>query len=120
MVSPMMLWPSRASSAATVELSTPPLIATAMGFSSMGGSARRDPAQMGDRVGDGVDQGVDLFGRIGSPEREANAGASALRRQSDGQQHVRRLDRAARAGRAARHGESAQIESDHHGLALEI
>src|SRR5439155_17772214 len=104
-VSPMMVRPSRASSPATVELSTPPLMATAIGFSGMGGSQRGNPAQMSDRVRHRLDERVDLPGGVGPAEREANAGAGALGSQADGQQHVRGLDRAAGASRAARYGE---------------
>src|SRR6266481_4337410 len=119
-VSPMILWPSRASRPATVELSTPPLIATAMGLSGMGWSQWRDFAQMSDRVYYRFDEGVDLFNRIGSAEGEANAGAGPLGAQSDSEHHVRRLDRSARARRSARDRESAQIERNHHGLAFQI
>src|SRR5437867_7779136 len=84
-VSPMMLWPSRASRPATVELSTPPLMATAMRFSGMGGSQWRNFAQMRDRVHYRFDQRADLFHGIGPAQREANAGARPLGAQSDGE-----------------------------------
>src|SRR5207253_6068064 len=73
-VSPMILWPSRASRPATVELSTPPLMATAIGFSGMGGSERGDFAQMRNRAGDRVDEGIDLLGGIRPAQRKANTG----------------------------------------------
>src|SRR5229473_31753 len=116
MVSPMMLWPSRTSNPATVELSTPPLIATVIVFSGMGGSERRNLSQMRHRVRYSLDQDVDLLWRVGSPERKSDAGARPLRREADSQKHVGGLDRSARACGPARNCESPQIERDHHGL----
>src|SRR5438876_11775393 len=114
----MMLWPSRASSPATVELSTPPLMATAIGFSGMGWCQRRNLAQMRDRIHHCLNERVHLLLGIRPAEREPDARTRPLRRQPDGKQHVRGLDRPARTGRAARDSESPQIESDDHGLAL--
>src|SRR5438045_6026913 len=84
MVRPIMLWPFRASRPATVELSTPPLMATAIGFSGMGGSQWRNLAQMRDRVHHGLDQRIDLLRRVGSAERKTDAGARPLSPESDG------------------------------------
>src|SRR5579872_161227 len=120
MVSPMMLWPSRASRPATVELSTPPLMATAIVFSGMGGRQGRNFSEMGDRVNYRVDQVVDLLLGVRSAQRKADTGARALRSQADCEEHVRGLDRPARACRAARDRESTQIESNHKGLAFQI
>src|SRR4051794_11455725 len=117
MVRPIILWPSRARRPATVELSTPPLIATAMGLSGMCGSQWRNFSEVRNRAGYGVDEGVHLLRCVRAAERKANAGAGAPLSGADGEQHVRRLDRAAGARRAAGHGEPAQVEREDHGLA---
>ena len=74
MVMPTTVRPSRTSMAATVELSTPPLMATAMGNSGMHG----DPAQMRHAGADGLDEGVDLLDGVGAAEGETHAGAGAV------------------------------------------
>src|SRR5690349_19332854 len=104
MVRPTTAWPSRASMAATVELSTPPLIATAMGASGMGGN----PAQVRHGGFDGVHQGVHLGGGVVASEGEAHAGAGAVGAEAEGGEDVRRREGAARAGRAGRDRETAQ------------
>src|ERR1700722_20044328 len=106
MVRPAMLWPSRLSSAATVELSTPPDMATAMrsdmlrrGLPGVLSDDRwRYAAQVHDAGLDCLDQAIDLFFRVLWPQREAHAGAGFLRRQAHGEKNVRRLDGAARTG----------------------
>src|SRR4029077_18727756 len=115
MVMPTTVRPSRTSMAATVELSTPPLMATAMGNSGM----HRNPAQMRYAGSDGFDQCVHLTRGIGAAEGEAHAGASAIVAQSDGLQHVRGGERSTGAGRAGRNREAAQNESDHHSFAMD-
>src|ERR1022692_2807168 len=110
---PTILWPWRTSSAATVELSTPPLMATAMGAGSgMDGNS----SQMGYRGFQRVHQGIHLFGRGGAAEGEAQAGARTVRRKSQGGEHVGWRDGARRAGRAGRHRESPQVERNNHGF----
>src|ERR1019366_4914355 len=86
MVMPTTVRPSRTSMAATVELSTPPLMATAMGNSGM----HRDPAQMRHAGSDGFDERVPLPGGIAAPQGEAHAGARAIVAQADSLQHVGR------------------------------
>src|SRR6516162_66865 len=108
--------PSRTSRAATVELSTPPLMATAMGCCS---GMHGDSAQVGHGRGDRVGERVDLFGGVGPAEREAHAGAGAVGVHSDGGEDMRRGDGAGGAGRAGRYGETAQIERNDHGLAID-
>src|SRR5260370_31881560 len=120
MVSRIMLWPSRASRPATVELSTPPLMATAMVFAGMGGCQGRNFSEMGDGVHYSVNQGVDLLLGVGSTERKPDTGARALRSQADREEHVRGLDRSARARRSARNRESAEVERNDKGLAFQI
>src|SRR5438045_494978 len=115
-----MLWPFLASRPATVELSTPPLMATAMMFSDMGGSQRRNFSEMRARVHHGVNQRVDLRLGIRSPQRKPDAAARPLQRLADRQQHVRRLGRAARARRSARDRESTQVQRYYQRLALYI
>src|SRR5260370_8150220 len=101
MVSPMMLWPSRASRPARVELSTPPLIATAMVFSGMGGCQGRNFSEMGDGVHYSVNQGVDLLLGVGSPQRKPDTGARALRSQAARENPLPALDRSARPRHSA-------------------
>src|SRR6185437_9454540 len=108
MVMPTTVRPSCTSIAATVELSTPPLMATAMGNSGM----HRNPAQMRHAGSDGFDQRVHLARGIGAAEGEAHAGAGAIVAQSDGLQHMRRGERSAGACRAGGDREAAQIERD--------
>src|ERR1035441_6519748 len=115
MVMPTILWPWRTSSAATVELSTPPLMATAMGAGSgMYGYS----SQMGYRRFERLQQGIHLFSRGSAAEGKTQAGAGAVRRKSQGGEHVGWRDGARRAGRARRHHESPQVESDHHGFSI--
>src|SRR5215472_9503591 len=114
------MWrPWHASRPATVELSTPPLIATAIVFSGMGRRQRRNFSKMRDRINYGVEQRVDLLDGIGPAQRKADAGARPLGGEADREQHMRRLDRTARAGRSAGDGESTQIERDDERLALD-
>ena len=117
MVRPTTARPWRTSSAATVELSTPPLMATAMGaVSGMHG----DSAQM-------------RHGRLRRASTSASTCSAVLERPSenrmlararsadrpDGGEHVRGRDGAAGAGRAGGDGEAAQVERDHQGLAID-
>src|SRR5437660_5674064 len=115
MVRPTTERPWRTSSAATVELSTPPLMATAMGFSGM----HADSAQVGDAGLDGVDERVHLLRGVGAAEREAHAGAGTVVGEADGFEHVRGSQRARGAGGAGGDGEAAQVERDHHSLAID-
>src|SRR5664280_1663379 len=103
---PTTVRPWRTSMAATVELSTPPLMATAIGSSGM----HRDPAQMRHAGADAFDQGVHLLRRVGAAEGEAHAGARAQIAQADGLQHVRGRERSAGAGRPGGDGETTQVE----------
>src|SRR5690242_13719566 len=121
MVRPTMCSPRRCRSPATTELSTPPDMATAvvMGLESGTGIGWRQFAELGGGFGDGVDQGVDLFGRVRSAERESQAGAGAFARESNGEEDVRRLDCAAGAGGTAGDGESFEVERDDQGFAFE-
>src|SRR3954454_18999775 len=99
MVMPTTERPSRTSIAATTELSTPPLIATAMGRSKMGTSGMHgNPAQMRYAGPDGLDKGVHLLHRVGAPQGETHARPGAIVAQPDGLQHVRWQKRAARTG----------------------
>src|SRR3954447_19632393 len=94
MVMPTTLRPSRTSMAATVELSTPPLMATATGNSGM----HRNPAQMGDAGGNGRDERLHLLGGVGASQGEAHAGARTVVAQTDGLQYVGGRKRPAGAG----------------------
>src|SRR5689334_6329097 len=115
MVRPTTWRPSRTRSAATVELSTPPLMATATGASGMHG----DPAQVRHGRFDRLDEGVHLVSGSEAAERKTNAGAGPFRREPDGGQDMRRRDRAARAGGAGGNGEAAEIERDDQGFAID-
>src|SRR4051812_41740695 len=115
MVIPTTVRPSRTSMAATTELSTPPLMATAMGCSGMDGN----PAKMRHARRDGLDQSIDLFHRVGTPQRKPHAGTGAIVSESDGLQDVRRRERATGTGRPCRHCEATQIERYHHGLTID-
>ena len=126
MVIPMTRWPSRISMPATVELSTPPDMATRMvsGISSVvrlpaRSAFRRDTAKMSDAVDDGVGESVYLFHGVGCAERDADRRAGLAVAQADGAQHVRRFDRAARAGRSAGNREAAEVERDNQRLAFD-
>src|ERR1039458_2245742 len=120
MVIPTTARPSRTSIAATVELSTPPLMATAMGDSEMPGSSMNaDPAQMRHARPNGVDQCVYLLHRIAAPQRKAHTGARALIGEPNRFQNVRWRQRAARTRRPRRHREAPQIERDHHRFAID-
>src|SRR5690242_17798568 len=103
MVRPTTLAPSCASSPATAELSTPPLMATAMrSRSGMRTSNGRYAPQMLHRFGNRFDQVFHLPGGVQAAQREAERAARAIGREADRQQHMRRLDGAARTGGAAR------------------
>src|SRR5215831_12831370 len=114
MVSPTTAWPWRTRSAATVELSTPPLMATAMGFSSM----HADSAQMGDAGLYGLDERIHLFGGVRPSQGKAHAGARAIVGEPDSFEHMRRCERPARAGGSGRNCEAAQVERNDHGFAI--
>src|ERR1019366_1214636 len=114
MDNPTTVFPWRTSSAATVELSTPPDIATAMGAllessSGMDGNA----AQVRHRGFERLCQPIHLGGGVGAAQRKTHAGAGAIRVEPDGGERVRWRDGAARARRAGRNGEAAQVERDH-------
>src|SRR5260370_38948617 len=106
---------SSRSMGATVEMSTPPLMATAIGNSGMQG----DPAQLRHAGADGFDEGVHLLDGIAAAEGEAHAGAGAVVTQADGLQNVRRRERSAGAGGAGGGCEAAEVEGDHHGFAID-
>src|SRR5437762_6280456 len=95
MVMPTTVRPSRTNMAATVELPTPPLMATAMGNSGM----HRNPAQMRHAGSDGLDQRVHLTRRVRAAEGEAHAGPGTIIAQSDGLQYVGGRKRSAGTGR---------------------
>src|SRR5690349_20807648 len=109
-VMPTMEWPCRTRSAATVELSTPPLIATAMGSSGMHGN----PSQMRDRCADGLGERVDLLNGVAAAEGETHAGAGAVVGEADGGEDVRRSEGAAGTGRTGGYGKAAEVERDDH------
>src|ERR1039458_2926760 len=131
MVMPTTVRPWRTNMAATVELSTPPLMATAMGGELAGGSAcptstamgnsgmHRNPAQMRHTGTDGLDERVHLSDGIAAAQGEAHAGASTIVREADGLQHVGRREGSAGTGRAGGDREAAQIEGDDHGFAID-
>src|ERR1039458_6902130 len=131
MVMPPPVRPGRTSMAGAVELSTPPLMATAMGEELAGGSAcptstamgssgmHRNPAQMRHAGADGLDERVHLGRSIAAPEGEAHAGARAIVGEADGLQHVGRREGSAGAGGAGGDRETAQIEGDDHGFAID-
>src|ERR1700674_37246 len=115
MASPTTLRPWRTSSAATVELSTPPLMATAMGVSSMHG----DSSQVRHRGFQGFEERIHLFGRVGAAQGKSDTGARPLRRKPHGGENVGGRYGAARTGRARGDGEPAQIERDHQRLSVD-
>src|SRR5579864_4548439 len=118
MVRPTIRTPSRESSPATTELSTPPDMATAIvSFigSGTGGISRRKLSQMRGTFGDGVNQSVHLFFGVRTAEGETQTGARPFPRQAHGQQYMRRFNRAARAGRSAGHREPLEVQRDDQG-----
>src|ERR1039457_1604136 len=84
MVMPTTVRPWRTSIAATVELSTPPLMATAMGNSGM----HRNPAQMRHAGADGLE---DVGGREGSAGT-GRAGGDGEAAQIEGDDHGFAID----------------------------
>src|ERR1017187_5073355 len=147
MVMPTTVRPWRTSMAATVELSTPPLMATAMGNSvltfgttvthsgttppirswlrseshaaAVCSGMHRDPAQMRHAGADGLDERVHLRGGVAAAQRESHAGAGAEVAQADGPEHVRGRERSAGAGRPGGNGEAAQVERDDHRFTID-
>src|SRR5258708_7119929 len=112
-----MACPSRRSMAATVELSTPPDMATAIGvWLADILECGRQAAQMRKGLAGGLNESVHLPGRVGVAERKSQTGTGLIGAQTHRQQHVRRLHRAARTGRTARYREAAQIQGNHHRL----
>src|SRR5271157_1677485 len=108
MVNPTTGWPWRTRSAATVELSTPPLMATAMGGSGMYG----DSAEVRHGALERVYQCIHLLGGVAAAKRKTHAGARAFRRKTDGGEDVRGSHGAAGAGRAGGNGEAAEVQRD--------
>src|ERR1700680_2210390 len=107
-----MRMPSRESSPATTELSTPPDMATATVLfigSGTGGVSRREVSQMRGTFGNGVNQSIHVFFGVGTAEGETQTGARPFPRQAHGQQDVGRLDCAALARRSAGHRESLEV-----------
>src|SRR4026209_2389044 len=107
MVRPMTFSPRACSMPATTELSTPPDLATARGFSCM---RRRQLAQVRDGVDQRLDERIHLFDSIGSPQGKTDTRASLQAAQAHRQQNVGWLGRPAGAGRTARYGESFEIQ----------
>src|ERR1700687_1428684 len=134
MVRPTTGRPCCCSTAATTELSTPPLMATATS-SWAGPSASREPVgsmskwvteliesilagfgefairgrqftQSFDDAGNDAKTGVNFRRGGGFAEAEANAGAGIFSPQSDGGEHVRRFDGAGGAGRSGGAGDT--------------
>src|SRR5213082_3843616 len=125
MVIPTTAWPWRTSSAATAELSTPPLMATAIGAEAIGAEGmaaeeteteapamlrssgmHRDPAQMRHRGPQRVHQRIHLLGVVPAAEGEPHTGARTLGGKADGGEHVGRRKRARRTGRPCGNGET--------------
>lgn len=114
---PTMLAPSRFMSPATTELSTPPLMATAMrGVSGIDGG---EPPEVSGRGRDGVDERVDLFDGVAEAEREADGRLGLFAGEADGGEDVAGFDGAAGAGRTAGDGEAAKVERDDHRFAFD-
>src|SRR4051794_20690933 len=115
MVSPTMRSPRECSRAATVELSTPPDIATAVMESGMDG----DTAQLARAGRDCVDQRVYLLDGVRTANGNTKTGSSVVTAEPDRGQHVRRLGSAARTCGPARHGVAPQVERDQQGLRVD-
>src|SRR5262249_51916283 len=131
------------STAATVEESTPPDIATAMRpgcVSARSGRVsncictdiasilardgvfanwRSDSAELGHGGGHHLQREID-FSLCGvAAQAEAQGGARFLRGETDGGENVRRLDGAGRASSASRNSKALQVERDEQGFAFD-
>src|SRR5690242_15960719 len=93
---------------ATTEESTPPDMATAIGLDIRG----RQLSEVRDRFDERVDQCVDFLFGVRAAERETNARAGLLAHETDGEEDVRWFGCAAGTSRAARYGETSEIERD--------
>src|ERR1700683_209170 len=127
MVSPMTLCPSSRSMAATVEESTPPDIATAMvlGFCMLRADRLRSIhgrqlAQARYRLRYQGECHVDVFRSVLLAQAEAEAGTRSSGSQAHGGQHVGRLNRSRRAGRASGNCQTFKVKRNDHGLALDM
>src|SRR5260370_36593650 len=120
-VSPITGRPWRTRSAATVELSTPPLIATAMGKATAIGKSgmHGNSAQVRDGSFESACQGVHLFEGVRAAQGKAHAGTGAIARETDGRKHVRRGQGARRTGRAGGDRKAAEIERNDKRLAVD-
>src|SRR5690348_16986789 len=103
-----MLCPRERRSAATVELSTPPDIATAMRGAGMDGY----PSQFPGADLQCFDESFGLLERVEPARGNAQRRPGVRARKADGLQYVGRLGSAAGAGGPARNGVTAQIERD--------
>src|SRR5580700_8472159 len=121
MVSPMTLCPSARSMAATAEESTPPDIATAMVLrlcmlradllrSIHGGQL----AQARYRLRYQRECHIDVLRSVLLAQAEAEAGTGSTGLQAHGGQHVRRLNRSRRAGRAGGNCETFKVKRNDH------
>src|SRR4029077_465698 len=132
MVRPTTLSPRSCSSAATVELSTPPLMATAIvplvcplfmeilrasAGACLFAREGRKLAQALDNAGKHANGIFDLLGGGAAADADPQARARLQRREADGGQHVRRLNRSRRAGGAGAAGDALQVERNDEGLA---
>src|SRR5260370_21209419 len=116
MVMPMTCSPSRRSSPATTELSTPPDMATAMVFSGIG---RRQLSQASHHRNPGVDQRLHLLYGVRPAQRKTHTRSRLLARESDHREHVRGLGSPARTRRPARDREALQVERNQQGFAID-
>src|SRR4051812_31345479 len=111
--------PSRASSAAATDESTPPLIATTMRMTVTPSSAADQRAKLVDRGRQFGEERVHLLVSVACPETESNGVLRTMRRESHRAQHVRRLQGPGGAGRSRRYGESLEIQSDQQRLGFD-
>src|SRR5205823_2148558 len=136
----MTSWPCSASSAAATDESTPPDIATTMRIvrdqprkhettkrtKTTIHTEPTEPAEMGDSgcarrgAAKHCDDAVYFFGGRKHPEAEAKRVLRPVRRKPHRAQHVRRLQRARRAGRACRYGDTFEIERNEQALGFDM
>src|ERR1700733_8820511 len=126
MVSPMTLFPSARSMAATVEESTPPDIATAIVsvvdivIYVMARSSRLAPRglfptggqfpQPADRPRPQPQSKFNVLRRIHLPQTKSNTSPSPFSRHPHGHQNMRRLNRARRTSRPSRNRQPTKIQ----------
>src|SRR5581483_4020539 len=121
---PITSWPWSASMAAATDESTPPDMATTIlivllyDFRPRGFAGRHLPEPFDDG-GEDRDDVIDLLLCIGRAQAEADGVLRPVQRESHRLEHVRRLQRAGRAGGPGRYGDTFEVQGDQQRLRLD-